>query len=303
MLSDEPIFIRSKIKGKAIHSDSQQGRILDRESSKQYLTGGLSSEEKYQLEDRLLDHDFSYEAMEGLEAAHWQQCEKHLLQTEQRIIDEFSLQKPLINRTVLIALAGLFTSTMLAVWYFSSDPGTVDLSANETASAAGSVEKKIEQPDDQNSLEEVTIDTINTPQILNAPQVKNTPQVESTSQAENKSQVKPKANTPTPTVVSSNTNNKSTDKDVHIAVGRIIDIKGIAIVNAVVSSGNATDTTDNHGYFALEVPRGGARISVNHLTTVYSVDIDTNQNWEIILDVLKQEVYDYSPINTANRFK
>ena len=86
-------------------------------------------------------------------------------------------------------------------------------------------------------------------------------------------------------------------------MGRVIDIKGLAIPDATVSWGNSSDTTDNFGYFALKVPLGNAEIVVSHLSTNYSLEIDTNQNWEIVLDIANRKIYDYTPMNAANRFK
>jgi len=70
-----------------------------------------------------------------------------------------------------------------------------------------------------------------------------------------------------------------------------------------VSSGQVSDTTDKSGYYALKIAKGGRQILITHLATEYFVDIDTNQNWEIVLDIAKQVVHDYHPMNAANRFK
>jgi len=86
-------------------------------------------------------------------------------------------------------------------------------------------------------------------------------------------------------------------------VGRIVDTRGIAIPNALVTSGKVSDTTDRSGYYALKIAKGGTQILVTHLATEYLVEIDTNQNWEIVLDIAKQVVHDYHPMNAANRFK
>jgi len=86
-------------------------------------------------------------------------------------------------------------------------------------------------------------------------------------------------------------------------VGRIVDTRGIAIPNALVTSGKVSDTTDRSGYYALKIATGGTQLLVTHLTTEYLVEIDTNQNWEIVLDIAKQVVHDYHPMNAANRFK
>ena len=100
--------------------------------SKQYLTGELTPKEKYQVEDRLLENDFSYEAVEGLEQLSWDECQQHLLDTESRIVEEFSLsQNSLINKNTMITITGLVISGLLAVWYFIPSNDTIDMSNKE----------------------------------------------------------------------------------------------------------------------------------------------------------------------------
>ena len=83
----------------------------------------------------------------------------------------------------------------------------------------------------------------------------------------------------------------------------MIDIKGLAIPDAVVTWRNQSDTTDSNGYFAIRTPLGGVKIMVTHLATNYPIEIDTNQNWNIVLDIAEQKILDYTPMNAANRFK
>ena len=276
-----------KITGKALHTGVEEGIYLERELSKQYLTGTLSPKEKYQVEDHLLEHDFSFEAMEGLEQVDWKQVETHLNETEARIISEFSLPQAHLNHKLVLSMVGVLTSILLATWYFTSSPETVDMSPPELNTATSPVlDKELDEPLQEESLEPEKIDTINTP---------------AKNEIATPAPVTPKVTEPKtkPPVLSKSKESPA----IHIAVGRVVDVKGLAIVNATVQSGRVSDTTDNYGYFALKVPKGGAKVTVSHLATDYQVEIDTNQNWEIVLDVAKRKVYDYSPMNAANRFK
>jgi hypothetical protein len=239
------------------------------------------------VEDRLLENDFSFEALAGLEQVPWQQCEQHILETESRIVEEFSLKQPATNRNILYTLVGLLATALIAGWYFSSSPETVDLSSTETESASNApVGKETNIPEQKSSEILTNLDTVNAAVEPPKPEV-------------SKKSVSIKTQPEVPRKAIREIDNR----EVHIAVGRLIDLKGIAIVDAVVESGNVSDTTDNYGYFALKVPMGGGQITVTHLATEYSVNIDTNQNWEIVLDIAARRVHDYTPMNAANRFK
>lgn len=264
--------------------------------SKQYLAGTLSPKEKYQIEDRLLENDFYFEAMDGLEQVPWEQCQKQLEETESRIIREFSInQGANPAQKIALTLIGLFVTSLLTTWYFTSgSTKTIDLSPAPKAPISTAA---------KNQQSEV------------APQLKSTPEVISIDTASKLSQDKvavdkelkkdlrntTSKNEPATTAAPIK---RSIDYTVtHITVGRIVDTRGIAIPDAVVSSGQVSDTTDKSGYYALKIAKGGRQILITHLATEYFVDIDTNQNWEIVLDIAKQVVHDYHPINAANRFK
>lgn len=262
--------------------------------TKQYLTGALSSGEKYRVEDRLLENDFSYDAMEGLEHTSWDLCELHLAETESRIIEEFSIgQNRGINKTVAITLIGLFTTALLVTWYFSTGPETIDISLTdvETATTAP-VDKQVDE-----HLNEVA--------IIPQPSDSTADTQPSEENTDDEPKIKDNETGTPPAKIQAPVKAEKNDERIanHIAVGRVIDVKGLAISNATVKSGNAVDTTDRSGYFALKLPKGGVRITVSHLATDYTVEIDSNQNWEIILDVTSRKVHDYRPINAANRFK
>ena len=228
--------------------------------------------------------------MDGLEQAPWAQCEQLLLETESRIVDEFSLKQPLVNRNIVYTLVGLLASAVFAGWYFSSGPETVDLS-NSSTEAAAPLEKDPEAPKSRGGMKLPDLDSLNTEPTPIEPEALENEVQEPINVPD------PKPQTPIDKV------EELDEAAVHIAVGRIIDVKGIAISNASVKSGNVSDTTDNYGYFALKVPKGGAKIIVTHLATEYPIEIDTNQNWEIVLDIAARKVHDYSPMNAANRFK
>jgi len=268
--------------------------------SKQYLAGTLSPKEKYQIEDRLLENDFYFEAMDGLEQVPWEQCQKQLEETESRIIREFSInQGANPAQKIALTLIGLFVTSLLTTWYFTSgSTKTIDLSPAPKAPISTAA---------KNQQSEV------------APQLKSTPEVISVDTASKLSQDKVAVDKDLKKDLS-NTKITATSKKepattaapikrridytvTHITVGRIVDTRGIAIPDAVVSSGQVSDTTDKSGYYALKIAKGGRQILITHLATEYFVDIDTNQNWEIVLDIAKQVVHDYHPMNAANRFK
>ncbi len=54
--------------------------------------------------------------------------------------------------------------------------------------------------------------------------------------------------------------------------------RGIAIPNALVTSGSESDTTDKSGYYALKIAKGGTQILVTHLETEYFVDAADRPN-------------------------
>ena len=229
--------------------------------------------------------------MEGLEQLEWSQIERHLNQTESRIISEFGLQPNIISRKLVLGVVGILTSVLLATWYFSSNPETVDMSPPELSTATSPLPEN--EPEQVPKIDEALEEPESNPPIADS--VNSIESSQATPEP-----VEVKTSKPKPTSA-----NKASDLNIetHIAVGRVVDIKGVAIVNAIVRSGDISDTTDNYGYFALRVPKGGTRVIVSHLATDYRIEIDTNQNWEIVLDVAKRKVYDYSPMNAANRFK
>lgn len=263
---------------------------------KQYLAGTLSPKENYQIEDRLLENEFYYEAVEGLQQVPVNQWQEQLQQTESRIANEFAIDKaPVKNRSIAIGIIGLFTA-LISTWYFtSSNNDPVDLSTGQVEVSS--------QPSVDNRTEEPVMDTLG--QSRENPQDQ---QINVNEEAQEKAPADERPGGPvkrkpvqTNGVQSGTPANKNSET--HITVGRVIDTRGIPIVNATVTSGKITDTTDKSGYYALRVPVGGTSIEVTHLATPYIVEIDSNQSWEIVLDIAHQKVIDYYPMNAANRFK
>ncbi len=232
--------------------------------------------------------------MEGLEQLPGDQWQKHLEETESRLSKEFSIGQD--NRSfqrIALSLIGLFVTSLLATWYFTTGTqDTVDLSPTpkETVSTAANTPLLAETT-------EINSATVITPE-------------DSSSQIETKVVVKkqpvkePVRNIPnSKTSIAQPAKRNKIDAVTHITVGRIVDTRGIAIPNALVTSGKVSDTTDKSGYYALKIAKGGTQILVTHLATNYFIEIDTNQNWEIVLDIVQQKVHDYHPMNAANRFK
>ena len=265
---------------------------------KRYLLGALSPKENYQVDNHLLENDFFFEAMDGLEQVPWQQSEKHLEETESRIIKEFSINK---GQTVKKNLAwtglGLFMASLLGIWYFNnSDPTDFTQRRNEATSKAPTestapteqqLNKDLEREPETSTSPTIPLEDIAT--------IKTPEQIPTTKPSPIVARKKPQVN---------QTPDNSNTADKHITVGRIVDTEGLAIPFAVVTSGSASDTTDVSGYFALKVAILITLLLVTHLGVPYPpVEIDTNQNWQIILDVANKSLLNYHPINAANRFK
>jgi hypothetical protein len=248
--------------------------------SKQYLAGTLSPKENYQIEDRLLENDFSYQAFEGLGQVDAKQWQTQLEDTESRIIKEFGIhQDQGLTRNVTIGIAGLAACVIAAWFIFAPGREPLDLTADQVSKSA--------EASDQKESVAPALDTLS----VKAPPIQEKkPEPSNKVKSLVKEPVKPKPILPK-------------NVETHITVGRIVDSKGIPVVNATVSYGMAIDTTDKSGYYALKVSQGGIKVKVTHLTTPYLVEIDSHQNWEIVLDIAEQEVIDYYPMNAANRFK
>ena len=205
---------------------------------------------------------------------------------ESRIIDEFNIKQSRgLNKALTLSIIGMLTA-LVATWYLTTgNSGSIDLS--EAQEQAGSEPK----------AEELT--ALAVPDSTEGENV--TPADSTKVAATNKKSELPielqTARSPevVPTIPKT--------IETRITVGRIIDIKGIPVVDATVSSGAVNDTTDKSGYYAIKVTAGGTELKVSHLATEYVVEIDSHQNWEIVLDIARQEVIDYYPMNAANRFK
>jgi hypothetical protein len=268
--------------------------FMDRELSKQYLSGKLSPRENYQIESRLLENDFSYDAIEGLEQVSWDQCQKQLEAVEARIIREYtSKQNQGLGRKISLGLIGILTTLTIA-WYFTAgNSSSIDLSNRQVAATGTPPAKQVKETSaPENDLRHKT----DTPGKSVTPKNTNLAGKSSLGATAGERKLQ-KVKTSEVAAV------KSKAVETRITVGRIIDAKGIPVTNAKVLSGNMTDITDKSGYYALKVPGEGIMIKVRHLATEYEVEIDANQNWEIKLDIVQQAVIDYYPMNAANRFK
>ncbi len=244
----------------------------------------------------MLENDFFYDAVEGLEQVPWDQCHRQLEEVESRIVKGFSInQTNGVNRNITLGIIGIFT-TLMAAWYFTSkntDP--VDLTSEQIATTAEPSPEMVSDP-----LPEI-VDSTATGDTLSKPVATPSEQQQTITPVSPSPVKKPQRRA----TASPKRQDSPTDQTMerHITVGRVVDTKGIPIVDALVTSGEATDTTDKSGYYALKVPPGGNRIKVTHLATSYGVEVHSQQNWEIVLDIANQKVVDYHPINAANRFK
>lgn len=256
---------------------------MSRDISRQYLAGILSSKVNYRIEDRLLENDFCYDAFEGLEQVSWKQCQNHLEAIESRIIDEFNIEPGHWSGWKLtLGIIGILTALTTAWYLTTSSPGPTDFSRRQVETTGT---PPVEEVKDQS-----VADTIPDPEPANRAEI-----ISADIQENQTIKLTVKTSKVAP-VKPNNTGSR-------ITVGRIIDAKGIPLTNAKVRSGEVTDSTDKSGYYALKVPGGGIVVKVVHLATEYEVEIDSNQNWEIVLDIARQVVVDYYPMNAANRFR
>jgi len=248
-----------------------------------------------------LENDFAFEAFEGLHESGWHQTQRHLDKVDERIVNDFALnEKTGLSRNLALGIVGLLTAAMATYYFVSSDSKSMDLSSSQNEAAEPSVENEgslgITEDSIHNFVDSVELNKPREPISVSESKPN------SEKEAPNKNTGKTKKTVATKPTKQVEIETK-TAADLHISVGRIVDTKGIPIVDAQVISGNIKDTTDESGYYALKIPRGGAIIFVNHLSIKYQVEIDSNQNWEIVLDIANQQVNDYYPMNAANRFK
>lgn len=173
-----------------------------------------------------------------------------------------------------IGVTGLLATLAAAWFFFYPNPEPLDLTTNQLEQSA--------EPSNQISA----TDTIS----VEVPETITRKAEPTTAKPKIKDPVKPAVTIPK-------------NVETHITVGRIVDTKGIPVFKATVTYGNARDTTDKSGYYALKVSDRGIKVKVIHLSTPYLVEIDSHQNWEIVLDIAEQKVIDYYPMNAANRFK
>jgi hypothetical protein len=273
--------------------------FLNQELCKQYLAGHLTPKENYRIENILLENDFGYDAIEGLAQAYDSQWHKHLEETESRISKDFGIRENKgKNLKLALGLTGLVIIAM-TTWFLSTNQETLNLTSKQTQETAKPSEPSpIEEalpietlpieamegtePSDPNPVVEE--------QSLTNPEKLSSNQEPATVKSKAKETLEPATSLSGPI-------------ETHITVGRIVDTKGIPVVEASVSYGNSADTTDKSGYYALKVSKRGINVKVTHLSTPYTVEIDSHQNWEIVLDIVEQKVIDYYPINAANRFK
>ena len=263
-------------------------RHLTQELSKQYLNGELSPREMYLVEDLLLENDFYFEAMEGLERMPWERCERAVDQTLETISHNFKI-KPRTNwkrNGIMLAAVALIAAGLGTIWFFDSkSPHTLDLTSESRSAGPDepleeTLMPKIPSEEDQLSADSSSEQTSRD----NQQDLSTTPLEESDTET-----------FPAPA-----------DKPVltsHVAVGRIVDIRGEALNNIMVSVDGISDSTDKSGYYALRIPPGTTKMTLRHPAFSLEVEIDTSENWEIVLDVDQRQIIEKYPINAANRFK
>lgn len=281
-------------------------RHLTQELSKQYLNGKLSSKEMYAVEDRLLENDFYFEAMEGLEVVPWDRCQQAVDQVREQIIANYKVkQRSSWNqRTVAyIALGTLVLGVGLA-WFAMSGPNK---SADLTAEGTENLQPAAKGPSLAEKNPDISWENKPGSDSLNAfkdtiTMVENVNEASASELLETKDHQLVVEGTKE-TVISRRPQKTSSPVEAHIAVGRIIDINGIALQNVMVIAGPVSDVTDKSGYYAIRVPYGLASVQIKHSGFTANIEIDTKENWEIVLDLTNGSVKDFYPINGGNRFK
>ncbi len=262
-------------------------RHLSQEMTQKYLNGSLSPDEMYEVEDRLLESDFYFEAMEGLEKVPWDLCEKAVDSARERIATKYHISKKKSGATTKMLVAA-FTLVMAAAgfwWYMQSETSqTYDLSPPPQETYPPSSQQMPTSGDLKSNETPVDLQT----------QVQDTI-VAAEVKAEDPPDDIPNNGEPRQPAVGDASN--------YVAVGRIIDQDGQAIANVTVSMGTTSDTTDKSGYYALRVQPGKQTIQLKYGEFTADVDVNTNQNWEIVLDPVKSAIISSYPVIGANRFK
>ena len=263
------------------------------------MAGGLSAAEMYQVEYLMLENDFCFEAMEGLERVPWDHCQQAIESAGTRIRSQYNISSNERRRnTRIMALAlAVALSGLGLFWAFNhNDSKPVDLS-NDTETvlppASTGTSNQVDQDPLQKSNMEKSTDSV---AII----------------VDNAAVMKPQNNSDIPIGTEESTrsiskqekaDDRSSNLPLHIAVGRIVDPNGLALNGVSVRVGGEQSQTDQSGYYTLNLPSGKMTLMLEYAGINTETEIDSDQNWWIVLDVNQGKVIESQALNTANRFK
>ncbi len=275
-------------------------RLVTAETSKKYLAGELTAAEMYRVEFLMLENDFCFEAMEGLERVPWDHCQKAMESAQTRIRSQYNISSNERRRNIrLMAVALLIALGGLGIFWVAN--GTKDnamdlspaLEHNLPPARKQVLEQQVQEPLDKQPKQELSLPAEEEVTDNNLALERN--QVNEGSNIEK--QITPPVNT-------SNSSKKlDSPLPLHIAVGRIVDPKGLALNGVSVRVGGEQSNTDESGYYTLNLPSGKMTLTLEYMGITTTTEIDSDQNWQIVLDVSKGEIIESQALNTANRFK
>ncbi len=272
-------------------------RLITAETSRQYLAGELSAAEMYRIEYLMLENDFCFEAMEGLERVPWEHCQKAMESTSTRIRNQYNISSNERRRnTRLMAMAlALAIGGLGLFWMYNSSNGTsMDLSTN--GETLPPTQTEVNNPVTEEHQEE-PFEEPQEVELLDVDPQDQQLDSESTETPKKAEVIDP----PATATIKKPTVDFSGPK--HIAVGRIIDPKGLALNGVSVRVGEEQSQTDQGGYYTLNLPSGKMMLTLDYMGLSFETEIDSDQNWQIVLDVNEGKLIDSQALNSANRFK
>gem|GEM_PF-6900756 len=275
-------------------------RLVTAETSKKYLAGELTAAEMYRVEFLMLENDFCFEAMEGLERVPWDHCQKAMESAQTRIRSQYNISSNERRRnTRLMAVALLIALGGLGIFWAAN--GTKDNAIDLSPAIEENLPPAREQVLDQQVKEPLHVESNDRPGPPTEEAITDEIQPLERNQEDEEPNIEKQVSPP----INTSTSTKKPDNPLplHIAVGRIVDPKGLALNGVSVQVGGEQSNTDESGYYTLNLPSGKMTLTLEYMGISTTTEIDSDQNWQIVLDVSKGEIIESQALNTANRFK